>query len=75
MYSIRMVFTVTAMVFRSYLVIYMLLFLYVPISFHVVFFRGSRLTAVSCMRAGENGGDMFFSYYTALYSRRNNSSG
>jgi hypothetical protein len=51
MYSSRMVFTVTAMVFQSYLVIY-ILFLYVPTSFHVVFFRGSRLTAVSCMRAG-----------------------
>jgi hypothetical protein len=43
MYSVRMVFTVTAWCFDCIL-------LYVS----SVMFRGSRLTAVSCMRAGTN---------------------
>jgi hypothetical protein len=41
-----------SMVFQSYLVIYILLFLYVLISFHVVFFRGSGTyedNQISCM--------------------------
>jgi hypothetical protein len=53
MYSGRMVFTVTAMVFQSYLVIYVYPLIFVrSYFFPMLCFRGSRLTAVSCMRAG-----------------------